>query len=509
MSTQSLWLTEHESAYPSVESSREYDVIVVGGGITGVTSAYFLKMSGLRVCLLEKGKIAGGETGHTSAHLTMVTDRRFNSLVSAFGDDAATLTWKAGAAAIELIEWIVNQQKIDCDFQRIPAFLLGDFLGDTKDEFYIERDAVYTRDQGFDTYFVPRAPLFGRPAVGIPNQARFHPVKFVTGLAEKIPGNGSDVFENSEVSEISGEQPTVIANGISLKANKVVIATHVPLSGKANPAVAAAFQTRLTPYSTYVIAAPISEAQIPDALFWDTRDPYRYLRIETSSGTTRAILGGADHKTGQKSHPVSCFDELTDILHHIIPGAMPDYNWSGQVIETNDGLPYIGEIAENQFIATGYAGNGLTFGVVAATMANDFALGRKSPWGDLFGVSRSKVLGGTWRYLTENLDYPFYFIKDLLTPVDREDPRALAAGTGKVLKIDGETVACARDDDGTLHQCSAKCTHMGCLVRWNDAEKTWDCPCHGSRFSMEGDVISGPAEKPLEAFHPKSEKITH
>ena len=214
-----------------------------------------------------------------------------------------------------------------------------------------------------------------------------------------------------------------------------------------------------------------------------------------------AILGGKDHKTGQKSDLEKRFTELGNVLKQIIPKAKVDRRWSGQIIQTNDGLPYIGETAKKQFAATGFSGNGMTFGTLAAMMACDAALGRKNPWHDVFSVNRKKLRGGTWNFLTENLDYPYYLVRDWLKGSDARSARDVKPGEGKVIKIEGKPVACSRDDDGKLTTVSAVCTHMGCLVRWNNAEHTWDCPCHGSRFQASGEVMAGPAESPLQAVH--------
>ncbi|MCE9548707.1 MAG: FAD-dependent oxidoreductase, partial [Planctomycetia bacterium] len=237
---------------------------------------------------------------------------------------------------------------------------------------------------------------------------------------------------------------------------------------------------------------------VPDALFWDTDSPYKYMRVDPHPSYDYVIFGGEDHKTGQVTETQQCFDRLERALHSVLPRAQVDRRWSGQVIETNDGLPLIGDIAERQFIATGFAGNGMTFGTLAGLMARDAVLKRDNPWQELFSPDRKKIRGGTWRYLKENVDFPFYFLCDRLAPAEAESTRAVGRGEGMVLKIDGEHVACSRDKDGKLTQVSAVCTHMGCLVRWNGAEESWDCPCHGSRFKPDGKVIAGPAETPLE-----------
>jgi Rieske Fe-S protein len=222
------------------------------------------------------------------------------------------------------------------------------------------------------------------------------------------------------------------------------------------------------------------------------------LRIDRHPRYDYAILGGEDHKTGQEADPESCFARLEAKLTQLLPGAAVDHKWTGQVIETNDGLPYIGETGEKQFVATGFAGNGMTFGTLGAMMATDRILGRKNPWQELFDVGRNKLKGGTWDYLKENIDYPYYYLRDRLTSAQGDSVESLKKGDGAILKIGGKRVAAYRNPNGSVSQLSPVCTHMGCLVRWNPADTTWDCPCHGSRFKPAGDVIAGPAETPLE-----------
>jgi nitrite reductase/ring-hydroxylating ferredoxin subunit len=233
---------------------------------------------------------------------------------------------------------------------------------------------------------------------------------------------------------------------------------------------------------------------------WDTNDPYDYVRIDAGRNGTEIIYGGEDHKTGQVDDTEVCFEKLKSKLLALFPKAKFDHRWSGQVVETNDGLPYLGETAPHQFAATGYAGNGLTFGTLAGLMACDAALGRENPWQDLFSIERTKIRHSAWDYLQENFDFPLYFIKDRLRSAEGNSVQGLKPGEGKILKLDGQRVACSRSDDGTLQAVSPVCTHLGCLVHWNRAEGTWDCPCHGSRFKASGDVLAGPAETPLEAY---------
>jgi len=250
-------------------------------------------------------------------------------------------------------------------------------------------------------------------------------------------------------------------------------------------------------YTSYALGARIPRGLIPVASFWDTGDPYDYLRVESRRGDDFAIFGGEDHKTGQKTDTGRAFARLEKRFLDIAPTAEITHRWSGQVIETNDGLPFIGETAENQFAATGFSGNGMTFGTLGAMMAVDAMRGQKNPWQKLFAVNRKTLRGGTWDYLVENKDYPFYMVRDWLGGSEGKSLRGLRRGDGKILRLHGKKVAAYRDDAGKVTLCSPVCTHLQCIVGWNPAERTWDCPCHGSRFKPTGEVISGPAEEPL------------
>jgi len=489
--------------FTQLDRDLKVDVAVVGAGITGVTAAYLLKQAGHSVALVERELCGRRDTGHTTAHLTYVTDLRLNELVSNFGRDHAQAAWDAGQAAIDRIEANVRDEKLDCEFTRVPGFLhapRGEATADERKK--LERDAELAWELGFDARFLDTVPFVNVPGVRFANQAKFHPLKYLAGLLNVLPGSNCHVFENTDVSEVQDDPLTVKANGHSISCNYVIIATHVPLMGKTGLLSAALFQTKLAPYSTYVIGAKAPSGTVPEALFWDTSDPYNYLRVESHSRHEYLIFGGEDHKTGQEEDTEERFRKLEERLLSLVPQAEVHDRWSGQVVETNDGLPFIGETAKRQFAATGYAGNGMTFGTVAAMMGCDAALGRKNPWSDLFDVHRKKVLGGAWDYIKENVDYPYYMLKDRLTSSEGNSLRGLKPGEGKILTLKNRRVAAYRDPNGNVTTLSPTCTHMGCIVHWNEAESTWDCPCHGSRFKPTGQVIGGPAETPLEPASP-------
>jgi glycine/D-amino acid oxidase-like deaminating enzyme/nitrite reductase/ring-hydroxylating ferredoxin subunit len=484
--------------FAKLDRDEAVDVAIVGAGITGLTAAYLLTLEGRRVAVLERERCAEIDTGHTTAHLSMVTDARLVDLVKRFGRDHAQAVWDAGLAAIAQIEAIVGEVDVACDFAWVPGYLhapIGAPATDAANSF--KEEASVAAELGFDAEFMDEVPFVGAPGVRFNDQARFHPRKYLAGVARAIVDRGGMIFEHSAAGEFTSRPLSITSNGHTLTCGSVVLATHNPLVGTAGLVGATLFQTKLSLYSSYVVAGRVEKGRVPDALFWDTDDPYHYLRIEPLRDHDFVIFGGEDHKTGQVSDTSACFDRLERKLLSMIDGIEVTHRWSGQVIETPDGLPYIGETAEHQFAGTGYSGNGMTFGTLAGMMAADSIVGRANPWADLFDPGRKKIRAGLWDYIKENKDYPYYLARDRFAGAEGKSTRAVARGTGKVLDIDGQRLAVYRDERGNTIKRSAVCTHMGCLVGWNTAERTWDCPCHGSRFKPDGSVIAGPAEAPL------------
>lgn len=500
MNTTSYWIDSAPiKSFPPLRTDLKVDVLIVGAGITGVTAAYLLKKAGISVALIERERIASIDTGHTTAHLTYVTDSTLQRLLKDFGRDHAQAVWDAGAAAIDEIERIVGKEEINCEFSRVPGFLHETLFGEgnDNDEAQLKREADMARDLGFDVTFVQALPHFAVPGVRFANQAEFHPLKYLAQLVESISRGKSAVFEHSVVEEFDPEKRRAKVNGHWVSFDRLFIATHNPLVGLASMTSATLFQTKLSLYTSYALGARIPSNSLPIALFWDTADPYNYLRVSRFGDFDYAVFGGEDHKTGQINDTKKCYAQLVAKLKKLAPDAQIDHRWSGQVIETNDGLPFIGPNTQNQFIATGFSGNGMTFGTIAALMMRDWVTGKKKPWSRLFDVDRKPIKAGAWDYLRENADYPYYMIKDRLQRSEADSVRDLKPGHGEIIRSRSGKVATYRDTKGHVHKVSAICTHMGCIVRWNPAEQTWDCPCHGSRFKPTGQVISGPAEEPL------------
>jgi glycine/D-amino acid oxidase-like deaminating enzyme/nitrite reductase/ring-hydroxylating ferredoxin subunit len=486
------------SRYARLDADAEADVLVLGAGITGLTAAYDLATAGRSVMVIDRGRCASVDTGHTSAHLTMVTDTRLSDLVSQLGRFHAQAVWDSGLAAIAKIDDVVRQHEIDCGFGWVDGYLhLRPGDATTKDVERLKRDAELAAELGFDAAFVEETPLVGTPGVRVDGQARVHPRLYLAGLAKAIVAAGGRIHEHTDAEEFSDTPLSVTANGHRISCGDIVIATHNPLVGVGGTTGAMLFQTKLALYSSYVVAGRVAKGVVPDVLLWDTADPYRYFRVEPHRDHDVVILGGEDHKTGQAADTEARYARLEQALAALAPGVELTHRWSGQVIETPDGLPYIGATAEHQYAGTGYAGNGLTFGTLAGMMMADRILGRANPWTELFDPARKAVRHGLWDYFKENTSYPYYLIRDRFAGAEGRSLRSVKRGEGKVVERNGQKVAAYRDPAGGFTVRSATCTHMGCLVRWNPSEKTWDCPCHGSRFATDGAVISGPAESPL------------
>jgi glycine/D-amino acid oxidase-like deaminating enzyme/nitrite reductase/ring-hydroxylating ferredoxin subunit len=500
--TTPYWSTSAQfPLFAKIEKDETADVVVVGAGITGLTAAYLLARAGRRVVVLERDRCAGIDTGHTSAHLTMVTDARLGTLVKQFGRDHAQAVWDAGLAAIDHIDAVLREHTIDAGFEWVDGYLHAPVIAGTEDEKAergrLEEDAALAGELGFEAEYIDEAPLVGRSAIRFPHQARFHPRRYLAGVAKAFVALGGQIHEHSDVDDFCEAPRAVKVGDRMVTCEDVVIATHNPQVGLAGFAGATLFQTKLALYTSYVIGARVARGTVPDALWWDTADAYDYLRVEPHRDYDFVIFGGEDHKTGQASETTGCYDRLEDRLNALVDGAELTHRWSGQVIETPDGLPYIGRSADHQYSATGFGGNGLTFGTLAGMMIADAILEQSNPWTDLFDPGRKALVRSAWDYVKENVDYPYYVIRDRFAGAEATSLRAVRRGQGRVIERKGAKAAAYRAPDGIVTIRSATCTHLGCTVRWNDAERTWDCPCHGSRFKPTGQVISGPAAAPL------------
>ncbi len=489
--TESLWMDQPQlEAFPRyVGQGRHWDVIVIGGGITGVTCAWLLERAGLEVALFESNELTFGATGRTSAHLTEVLDTRYHALVKDRGEDGAALIAQASREAIDFIERTSLEQMIDCQFLRVPGYLYA-LTFDQVDELAKEEKACERVGVTVRRPLQVGLPFNVRAALEFPRQARFQPRSYVLGMAARLPKETCQVYEQSRVVDVIDGTPcrVTLENGSWATATHVVMATHSPLN-------TLWLQTRLAHYQTYVVSGP-SPLDLP-GLYWDLEDPYHYIRGIQVNGAQHLLVGGEDHKTGREPDTRGAFDRLTTYAGRL--GVKVTHAWSAQILESVDGLPLVGRNAasEHVYVATGYEGNGLTFGTMAAHLLADACLGRKpSELATLLEATRFRPLSFR-SLLHENLDYPIHLVKDAVAPAEAGSVGEVAKGEGKLVKVDGRRLAVFRDNDGDVHAVTSVCTHLGCHVHFNSAEKTWDCPCHGSRFSVDGGVLSGPAKKEL------------
>lgn len=499
MTTSAFWENFELPAFGPLEHALDVDMVVVGGGITGVTCSRILGGAGIRVALLERDRCGQKNNAGATAHLTFVSDLRISQLVRSHGMENARSIWNAGLTALRQIEEIVANDRIDCDFTTVPGYLTARIGAEEDETAELEAEARLVAELGFSSYFLPRCPLIERPGICFPNQATIHPLKYVAGLLRAIRDQGGLVFEETGVDEVGdGENGIqVSANGQTVSCRCVLIATDVTLKGMSSLIGATLPQTMLAPCTSHVVGARVPRGKVSPALFWDTSTPCFHLRAQAGADDDYLMLGGRDQKTGQAEVQDSPFDGLDVMLRSLVPEAVIQHHWSGQVTESHDGLPLIGEMSPGQFVATGFSGNGITFATLAGMMIADQILGRANPWTPLFTPGRGPGKGGIYNYLTENLQYPYYLLKDGPTGGEHRAADSVAPGKGQILILNGQRVAVSRDQGGALHTVSAVCTHLGCIVTWNDVEQSWDCPCHGSRFARDGRVLAGPAEAPL------------
>jgi glycine/D-amino acid oxidase-like deaminating enzyme/nitrite reductase/ring-hydroxylating ferredoxin subunit len=504
--SRSVWLdgTELPPA-TSLTGSISADVCVVGAGIAGLTTAYLLSREGVKVVVIDDGPLCGGETGRTTAHLANEIDDSYQEIESLHGRDGARLAAESHTAAIDLIERIVQEENIACDFVRLDGFLFNPVDGDTS---FIDQEFEASRRAGLEPDRLLHAPLpFPTGAcLRFPNQGKFHILKYLSGVTAAIQRNDAQLFTFTKAVDFSDGSPARVRtkDGHTIEARAVVVATNSPVNNRFVP------HSKQMAYRTYAIGARIPFGSVEAGLYWDTLDPYHYIRTQRASDGSESeilIVGGEDHKTGQDDDPIKHFralEEWTRERFHSIEEI--GYRWSGQVLEPDDYLAFIGRNPgdQNIYIATGDSGMGMTHGTIAGMLITDLIQGRDNPWTTLYEPTR-KRLGALGQWARENLNVAAQYT-DWLSKRDAESADNIALGQGAVIRESGKPIACYRDPDGELHRCSAVCTHLGCLVSWNAAEKTWDCPCHGSRFDIDGHVLNGPALSSLGNADPATKR---
>lgn len=493
--TVSIW---HDSAdvpaYAPLAASASTGVAIVGAGIAGLSAAYQLAKRGLRVMVLDDGPIGGGDTGRTTAQITCILDKGYAETERLRGEEGARLAAQSHMAAIDTIEQIVAAEAIDCGFARMDGLLFlapGDGAGTLRDE------AAAARRAGLDVELAGSASVGGAPlgpALRFPRQAHFHPLRYLASLARAIERMGGVIHCGTHVTRVSGGAPCVLetADGLTITAERALLATHMPIND------AVGYSTRIFPAMTYVVGLSMPKGAMPPFLAFDTEEPYHYVRIQPEAERDVLIVGGEDHKTGQADDQEERYARLEAWARRMFPAAgARAYCWSGQVANAFDGLAMAGpDIASpNVYVITGQTGIGMTHSTIGALVVADQIAGRHSPWAELYSPERlpARALGET---ISEGLNVAAQYT-ELLRGSDVASPAEIPPGSGAVIGWGPLKTAVYRDEQGALHRRSAICTHLGCVVGWNDSERTWDCPCHGSRYDPYGRVINGPAPSDL------------
>lgn len=492
MTSQSLWMSTAVAPQATpLQGDQRCDVVVVGSGIAGLSTAYELSERGRSVIVIDRGSIAGGMTARTSAHLAPLCDDLMSEMQKIKGEDQSKLFYESQAAAVDRIEEIQKREGIDCDFRRLDGYL---FQGDDMPADVIDEELGAVRAVGAAVERLVGVPLSGcdhRHALRYPRQATFHPLKYLAGVAEVCAKRGVRIFAHTTADEIVEENGAVTvktARGL-IRAGHAVVATNSSIVDRV------ALHSKTSPYRTYVIGFAIKHGELPDALYWDTEEPYHYVRLQpNASGVDVVLVGGEDHKSGEADDAEKRFERLEQWAR----GKMPmlkdvTHRWSGQVLDTIDYAGFIGKNPGSEFIyiATGDSGQGLTHGVMGAILNATLVTGGESKWAELYAPER-KPMKAAKNWVMEN-STALKNLAEYVTPGEIGSADELEPGQGAIIRDGLRKIAAYRDATGNVHLHSAACTHLGCHLHWNSFESCWDCPCHGSIFAPEGQVLNAPA----------------
>jgi glycine/D-amino acid oxidase-like deaminating enzyme/nitrite reductase/ring-hydroxylating ferredoxin subunit len=497
--TTSIWLTEQTTSFTPLNTNLRVDVCIIGGGIAGVSIAYQLASAGKFVALIEDGFIGSGETGRTTAHLANGLDDRYFELERLHGQANAALAAQSHTEAINFIEAVIQQENIQCDFKRVDGYL---FLAPEHSKDFLEKECAAAQRAGLTAVEFINNPIIKGfnhgPCLRFPQQAQFHPMKYLSRLAQIVAQKGGKIYTQTAAEQITPGMPAQIKTntGQMITADNIVIATNAPIYDKA------LLFSKQESNRTYVIAAQIPKDSIAHALFWDTTDPYHYVRLQPYDDEfDLLIVGGEDHRTGES--PADANEPFTKLeiwtRTHFPQTQKIVSQWSGQVQEPADYLAFIGRLSSkehNLYTVSGDSGNGMTHGTIAALLIPDLILGQPNPWENLYAPTRS-VLKNPRELVGHNIKAAGHYFEHL-TPSEVKSVDEIKPGQGAIIRRGLKKIAVYRDENNQLHECSALCTHLQGVVKWNPIEKSWDCPVHGSRFAVCGKVLDGPAIKPLE-----------
>lgn len=497
--SQSYWIaTTDKTSYPKLTEDTQVDVAIVGGGMVGITAAYLLKQEGLKVAVVEANQIAQGTTGHTTAKITSQHGLIYADIQKQMGTEKALMYAQANESAISFIHQLVQDKDIQCDFEWHPAYIythLDPYVQKIADE------AQMASTLGIQATYLESVPLsFSvKAALKFDGQAQFHPRKYLLALAKTIPGEGSYIFEQTRVVDIEeSPSPALIAQtGLRVKADSVLIASHYPFYDK--PGL---YFTRIYPERSYVLGIRAKE-KLPSGMYITAEEPGRSLRSQPDKGGEMILVGGEHHKTGHGRRTFTHYENLRAFANEVFTVQDILYRWSTHDCVTPDRVPYIGRLTSklaNIFVATGFRKWGMTHSTVAAMVIRDLIIKEDSPWAPLYNPSRFTPKASASKFLKENIDVAINFVGGKVSGAEVADD--VQPNEGKALKIKGQKVGAYRDAKGKLYLVDITCTHLGCELVWNDAETTWDCPCHGSRYKYNGDIVEGPTTKPLPLVEP-------
>lgn len=477
-----------------------FDVAIVGGGITGVTLGLHLQKQGKKCVIIEARNLCFGTSGGTTAHLNTLMDNPYPTIISDFGKEGAQTVARAAKEAIALVESHIREYNIECGFERTNGYL---FAQDEKQIKELNEIHDACGEVGVEAKFsntIP-VPINFRKALEVADQGKFHPIRYVHGLAKAFEELGGTIIEECRVTDIEdGDIISIETSTNNLKSRILVYATHIP------PGINL-LHLRCSPYRSYAMAVKLRDNNYPSGLIYDMYDPYHYYRTQEIDGDRYLIVGGEDHRTGENANTNKSFLQLESHIRTHFDVAEITQRWSSQYYEPVDGLPYIGKLpgaSENILVATGYGGNGITYSHVAVLELSSLILNKQSKYDDLFSPGRIKPVAGFTGFVKHNTDVVAQFVGKWFATEKLEELSELAPDEGKVVKLNNETMALYKDPTGALHAVNPSCTHMKCSVAWNAAEKSWDCPCHGARYSVEGEVLNGPTDTNLELIELRS-----
>jgi glycine/D-amino acid oxidase-like deaminating enzyme/nitrite reductase/ring-hydroxylating ferredoxin subunit len=482
-------------SFPKLDRDIEADVAIVGGGISGIITAYLLVQEGLQVALLDASTILNGTTGHTTAKITAQHDLIYDEFINHLGEEKAKLYYEANNEALLFIKNMVQEHNIECDFTEEDAYIYGNTDSSVSK---INQEYEAYKKLGIASQYVESIPLplQVKAAIVMKQQAQFHPLKFLLHLLQAFVKNEGMIYENTTAVTIEkGDRPKVITrDGYSVTCKNVVSCSHFPFYDMPN-----LYFTRMYAERSYVLGIK-AEKDYPGGMYLSADSPTRSLRYTTFNGEKLILVGGESHKTGQGIPTIQHYEALEAFGEEVFGIKEIPYRWSAQDLITLDKIPYIGRISDNQsniFVATGYRKWGMTNGTAAALLLRDLIIGKENPYTELYSPSRFHADPSIKNFIKTNADVAKHLIGGKIGIIYRT-PEDVDIDEGAVVNVNGARACAYRDEKGCLHLVDSNCTHMGCELEWNNGERTWDCPCHGSRFSVDGDVIEGPAEKPLK-----------